>query len=84
MKERRFIASDDVLHAKTHAISGGHADGRRAANPQHLDGFPRGLDVAAVDFDKLDRQPRLVDQPQMPIDSADPMEGLRVFMNAMY
>ena len=32
--------------------------------------------VAAVDLDELDRQPRLVDQPQVPVDAADPVEGL--------
>jgi hypothetical protein len=33
----------------------------------------------AIDLKKLDRQPRLVDHPQMSVDAADPVEGLEVF-----
>ena len=51
----------------------------RAADAQRFDGLPTGLDVAAVDLDELDRQPRLVDQPQMAIDAADPVKRLNVF-----
>ena len=78
LKERRLIASGDILHAETQAVRRGDADGRRAADAQRFDGFPHRLHVAAFDFDELDRQPRLVDHSQAAVDAADPMERLEV------
>ncbi len=62
----------NVLDPEADTIGGGDADGRRTSDAQRLDGFPDGLNIAAVDFDQLGRQPRLVDQPQVAIDVADP------------
>ena len=78
MKKGRLVAAGGVLHAETHAVGRGDADGRRAADAKRLDGFPHRLHVAAFDLDALDRQPRLVDQPQAAVDAADPVEGLQV------
>ena len=66
-KNAASSASGDVLHAQAHAVRGGDPDGRGPADPQHLDRLPNGLHVAALDLDELDRQPRLIDQPQMPV-----------------
>ncbi len=50
-----------------------------AAHLQRLDGRPHLFHAAAVDFDQLDRQPRLVDHPQAPVNVAEPMQGGNIF-----
>ena len=67
-----FVGAGRRLHADTHAVGGGDADRRSTTHAKHLYRFPNGLHVAAIDVDKLHRQPRLVDQPQMPVHLADP------------
>ena len=46
----------------------GTADAKRA------DRLPDCFDIAAFDLDAFGRQPRLIEQAQMPIDAADPTE----------
>src|SRR5262245_45072545 len=48
------------------------ADGRRSAHAQRADRLPHLLRRAAVAIDQLRRQQRLIDEPHMPVDAADP------------
>ena len=62
----------------TAAVSRGDADRRRTADPERPDRLPDGGHVAAVDPDELGRQPRLVDQPDVPVAaSPDPADRLQ-------
>ena len=64
MKEGRFVVKGHGLEADADTIGGCNADGRRAAHPEHLDGLPYGFHGTALDLDQVDRQQRLIDQPQ--------------------
>ena len=61
------------LQPEADAIGRGDADGRGPADPQQLDRFPDRFHVAAIDLDQLDRQPRLVDHPQVAVRTAEPL-----------
>ncbi len=69
------------MQSDDHPIGGGDADGRGAADAESFDGFPNRLDVGAIDFDEFDGQEGLVDEAQMAVHAADPVESIEIFHN---
>ena len=64
------------LNAETNSVRRRHANRRRAANTQSLDGTPHILHRAAFEIYGLPWQARLVKQRQVAVDLADPMDCL--------
>ena len=73
-KKRGLVGVNGVLDSQAHSKRGGDADGRGAADFQFANRLPNRRHIVTFDLDKLGRQARLVDQPQMAVDSADPAQ----------
>ena len=63
-----------VLHAENYAVCGRYPNRRRSPHTKLLDRFRDRFNIVAFDFDKLRRQPRLIDQNQMTAMVAHPAE----------
>ena len=65
------------LHADDHAHRRRHADRRRSAHAQTSDRFPNFFNGSAIAIFELRRQKRLVEQPNVAGQIADPLHRAR-------
>ena len=80
LEEGILVLPGHGLQAEADPVGRGDADGRGPADPQHLDRLPDRFHVVAIDLDQFDRQPRLVDHPQVAVRPANPLKSFFLFI----